>query len=367
MYFVLFISIIAIFLTFLSKYREYDYLFNVAFVLITFIACIHYQFGTDYDNYYDIFRELNSYKIADLTFSEHLFVEIGWAFLNIVFSNLGDPLGFISLVALLNIIQNFIYFIFIKENVPNHLRWLAMIIYLLSANFYILNFSMMRQGLAISLVVLSVMLILKKKKIFSFITIFCASLIHSSALLFLPILISIIIIGNFIRSKFTCVFLWLLVCFSFLASSYMNSIYVFVISISAFEDYQGYDDFGTTTIGIGFFINLIPYIVISFLHFYKVKIIPYNLVVMSFIVFITLILTPVTLKVTLVGRLLYYFSVFSIVVIPNAYSIIRNNLIKNCLFLIYVFMLLVDYFKFFDPSSWSYLGYRDFNTIFEVL
>ena len=55
------------------------------------------------------------------------------------------------MVAVLNVIQNVIYYKFIKANVERTWWPIAVFIYLFSTSFYLLNFSMMRQGLVIAI------------------------------------------------------------------------------------------------------------------------------------------------------------------------------------------------------------------------
>ena len=241
----------------LSKYKKYGNLYKVAFIIITIIACIHYNFGTDYDNYYDIYSDIsNFYSLDDISFSDGMFIEPGWTFLNIIFSSFGDPLGFIILVAFLNILQNYIYYKFIKIYVNPDNRWFAMSIYLFSSTFYILNFSMMRQGFAVSLIIGAAMLFLKNKYIWSFCLVLFAFLVHKSALIFLPFLP--LGLSKFKNRKILNIVLWSSVIVVFVFSTFTSTLYSTIITTQTFEDYQGYDDFGTTSIGIGFFINLIP-------------------------------------------------------------------------------------------------------------
>ena len=187
--FVTFTSILAVFLTYLSKYKGLEQLYNLSFVLVTIVACVHYNFGTDYPTYYEIFLRVNqSYDISSLSFASDLYVEPGWAFINYIFSLFGVPLGFFLMVAVLSIIQNAIYYKLIKNYVTSNSRWFAMAIYLFSSTLYILNFSMMRQGFAVSLVAMALMFLCEKRFVLSILMNIFAALIHTSALIFLPFL-----------------------------------------------------------------------------------------------------------------------------------------------------------------------------------
>lgn len=339
-------------------------MFKIAFVIITIIACIHYNFGTDYENYYNLFRELASYSPLDVLQLRVIFTEPGWALLNIIFSKIGDPEGFFVLVIILNIIQNLIYYLLIKSYVPAKYRWFALIIYLFSSEFYILNFSMMRQGLAVSLIVLATLFLSSRKYLFALLIILLSSLIHKTSLVFL--LVFPIAFCKSESNKTLLMILWGAIIIAFASSSMVSSIYTSVIGLQLFEQYQAYDNFGTTNIGIGFFFNLIPYLVITYLVCVKKVILSRTIMLMSLIMFISLIISAFTLNITLIGRLMYYFSVFSIVVIPNVYNQIKIPQLRLFIIFIYLFMIFSGYSNYFKPSNWAYEGYRTFQTIFKA-
>lgn len=368
MYLVTFISLLAVLFTYLSQYRSNRHLFELAFIIITILGCIHYNFGTDYDNYYDMFFMLSNYYSVSDVFSPDtdINIELGWAFLNIVFSKLGRPEGFFILVAILNIIQNYIYYIFIKRFVPPTYRWFAMAIYLFSPAFYILNFSMMRQGLAVSIVVVALMQLIDEKYIKSLLVILLASTIHTSSLIFLPILF-IRLKDLFKNRKTLILILWLLVVVMFAFASFTDSIFGYMVAMDSFADYANYEGVGSkASIGMGFVLNLLPYLVITYFLLNRETKLTRALLLMAIIMFGHLILTPFTLNITLVGRLLYYFLVCSIVVIPNFYLNINNIILKYGITSIYIFMLFYGYSDFFNPLNWAYEDYKTFKTIFSA-
>ncbi len=366
MYLVTLISIIAVFLTYLSKYKGLGVLYKIAFIFVTILACIHYNYGTDYPTYYEIFyRVSNSYDLDTFTYATDLKTEPGWALINYLFSLFGIPFGFFLMVFILSIIQNYIYYKFIKRYVEPKDRWFAVAIYLFSSTLYVLNFSMMRQGLAVSLILLVFMCLSSKKYLWAILLNIMAVLVHTSALIFLPfhfLRLSKLKDVKFIVLTFGVSFIIFLIL-----SPLLDSVLTYFLHISVFTGYQGYGSYGTASIGFGFLLDSMPYFVVSYLLLTRRHLFTYDVTLMSILFLVAFVATPFVLKITLLGRILYYFSVFSIVVVPIFYSKIKPSVLRFGFILIFFFMLIFNYLDFFDPTHWSYDGYKTFHTIFEVL
>jgi len=366
MYLVTITSIIAVFLTFLSKFKGLTKLYKIAFTLVTVVACLHYNYGTDYPTYFEIFLKVyRSYDISTLSYASDLSIEPGWAFINYIFSFFGVPFGFFLLVIVLNIIQNIIYYKLIKKYVDPRYRWFSMVIYLFSSTLYILNFSMMRQGFAVTLIILAVMCLCKKKYWISILLNLVAAMIHTSSLIFFPFLC--IRLLKLCNTKFILSLFWAMFIIFILISPIVASVLSYFMSLPFFMGYSGYMNYGTTSLGMGFVLQSIPYVIITYILVNKRKFISYDMVLMAMLMFVAFVMTPFVLNITLLGRIFYYFTVFSVVVIPNIYFKYNLGIVKYLITFIYLFMLVFDYMDFFNPYHWSYDGYQTYHTIFEVL
>ena len=209
MYIVVFTTLLAILFTYLSRYRSFSKGLELGFIIITFIACIHYNYGSDYEAYYSMWENIGSMNLNSLLDAD-MHGELGWRLLNWIFRFHN---GFFVLVALLNIIQNYIFYCFIKEYVPRRWQWLGVFIYLCTTTYYPLFFSMMRQAFAMSLSLAALMFLYPSKSIgnktktrlkylkrayarppfkrllVSFLIVILAATFHVSAVVFLPTLI----------------------------------------------------------------------------------------------------------------------------------------------------------------------------------
>lgn len=367
MYFVTVTSLIAVLLSYISGQRKYDFLFKIAFLLVSIIACIHYNFGTDYESYYRIYNEINnSIELKFFSIIESYGIEPLWVLLNLIFSIFGDPMGFFLMVAFLNIIQNLIYYKLISKYVKANQRWLSMLIYLFSTNFYLLNFSMMRQGFAISLVVLSIIFLLEDKYIRGVLWVIIAGFIHTSAFIFLPFLLLRLI--KMKKTKIIVLILWGAFVFFLTFSSVASSMIFSFLGSELFGDYEGYSaTYRGTDLGLGVVLDSVTYIAISYVLLFESKKMDYPYKVMSILVFVSFVMLPFVQYIMLLGRVTFYFSVFSIALLPKIYSCIRQKPIRLLCMFVYLFMLYYNYQEFFNPSHWAYKGFKTFHTIFEVL
>lgn len=98
-------------------------------------------------SYYDIYKHVTAYQfdLSGIAAGDY-FIEPGWVLLCWLFKHIG---GFFKMVAVLNLIQNMLVYRTIKNYVEKKWWPLTVFIYLFSTSFYLLNFSMMRQGFVV--------------------------------------------------------------------------------------------------------------------------------------------------------------------------------------------------------------------------
>lgn len=106
-------SIIALLCVYLKQRKKYVYGLEAAFIITTILAAIHYDFGPDYMVYYNFFNNWTrdvelSFNLSDM---QEVFKDPGWVILCLLFK----PIGFFGMVAVLSVVQNYIYYSFIKK------------------------------------------------------------------------------------------------------------------------------------------------------------------------------------------------------------------------------------------------------------
>ena len=365
MYIVITCSIIAIFLTYLDTRKILKNGMFWGFCLVTMLGCIHYNYGNDYEVYETWFKENTSFAFHfnDLFDGTYNWAP-GWVMLNHLFKKLG---GFFGLVIFINILQNFIYYKSIKDYVPDRWRVLAVSIYLLSQSLYLLNFSMMRQGFAVSIFLLAWSFIKKRDFLKALCIIFVASLFHSSAQILLPFAFCGLIPQNKGKLVAGIMFFTFIVLYAnrdFLQSIFNQFIVIDKLSSTESLTYYANDELQDRSYGLGFFLNLLPFFVgLYMLYFQQIESQNIPLIILGLFGFL---IAPFGNILTILLRFSYYSSAYQVICIPYIYSQIKNEKIRYVFVTLYCLMLVYGYWHFFMSPVWS-RAYSTFHTIFEVI
>ncbi len=362
-------SILATILVLLGKLCKPVLCLKLGFAIVTFIGCIHYDYGNDYNSYYLGWNSMNSLSFFDV-FSPNLTVygrnslELGWVLLNSLF---GFDNGFYCMVAFLNLIEGVIYYKFIRRFAPKKLYFWSFATYVFTFKFYLLNFSMMRQGFAMTLVLLSFIYFCDRRFIKMALTLAAAVSVHTSALIVTPFFvlcrfvekINVKIIAAII--VFTCVLVYI-------ATSYTEYIFNIIISMAAFEDYKDFytNDRAEESYGLGFVLLLIPYMTMIYFMVFKRKKISVEEKCMIVLSFVAFLLKPFeVIGAQLIARVGFYFSVFDIALVPVLYSRINNPIIRIVLYISLITITAYTYITFYDNPIFKN-HFLEFHSIFDL-
>ncbi|OWV14371.1 EpsG family protein [Fibrobacter sp. UWB5] len=356
-------SIIALIVTFYASRDEIPFGLEFAFLLITFVAAIHYNYGNDYQSYATIFDVVTRHDFSYEGLIKHTFYkESGWALLCFIFK----PVGFLWMVVFLSIVQNLIYYSFVRFYVPKEWWLLGVFIYLTSKSLYILNMSMMRQGLAIALFLLAWPFIQKKKPLgiaVATLIIFVATTIHSSALILYPF-----VFWGYIPMKngrINGIILLILFVILFSSVDFLNSILIQFAEIEDLQEYfKMFENRATSKFGLGFILLTIPFVIsVVFLIFNKNATTEEK----QFVTIASLgsLIIPFVQIISMLARVGYYFAPFTIVSVPITYRWLPNPL-KKIFVSLFVFIMIFDYWNFFHSDIFT-AAYLTFHSVFEVI
>lgn len=364
MYIVIFCSLIALLLTYLESTNQAKGGMKWGFVIVTILGMIHYDYGNDYMPYYDIYKQALYYQF-DLSgiLAGDYFRDPGWVLLCWLFKPIG---GFFMMVAVLNLIQNMLVYRTIKNYVEKKWWPLSVFIYLFSTSFYLLNFSMMRQGFVVCVFLGLWQLIKEKKWYLAAPILWLCSFVHTSALILIPFAFAgFVPIGKGKLWASLYIILFLVLWFS---GSMLNDIFMSFMTVEEFQDYADtYSKYNNTMkIGLGFAMNLIPFILgMMYLrdtdsgHSFSD-----NLVVS--IALISFVIAPFSSIIPLVSRVGYYFGSYQMIAIPLIYKNLKRKEIQLALLFLFVFMLAYDYLMFFKSPIWIN-KFTTFKTIFSQI
>lgn len=344
-------SIIALILTYLSSKDQVKSGFKWGMFIITFIAAIHYNYGSDYESYFNWYQSFISgdYSLADVlqgaggALGQDTDKEYGWRLLYWLVKPLGES-GFYVLVALISIFQGVVVYQLIKKYVPKKWMVFALFVYLFDTTLYVGSFSGMRQHLAMAIIGCALPFILDKKIIIASILVLLSTTIHQSAFIFLPF---VIILGFFpIKNTRTVCVIYISILIALIASDLLvGDLIARLFSMDVFEDYEHYAEISGQSYGLGFLLSLIPIFVTLYYMLQNPKD-NTNSTIVSLSA-ITIVALPITLSVSMSFRLMYYFQFFNIISYPVVFGSIKNKILRNGLIFLVAFYYLFNYYTFF--------------------
>ncbi len=364
MYIVIFTSFIALLLTFLESKRIMPNGMTWGFVLVTFLGCIHYDYGNDYMAY------MNDYKIDtkypfDLIgiVTDEYIKEPGWVLLSYLFKPIG---GFFMMGAVLNIFQNVIVYKTIKKYVEKNWWPMAVFTYLFSTCLYLLNFSMMRQGLVVCVFLWSWQWIVEKKWVKTVLVLLICVNIHKSAFFLLPFAFWGFIPmknGKFLVLSTIVAFasLWMM-------SSLMSDILLSLVAVEEVADYvmKYGDSTEVSTFRMGYLLGLIAFfLALRYLYLDPSKDGQErkSLVALSIISFL---INPFSSVIPLISRVSYYFIAYQTIAFPIVYKYVSFRILRYGFLFIYILLILYAYWGFFKDPVWI-VKYTSFKTIFSQI
>jgi hypothetical protein len=155
---------------FQRKAQNSKFSFFIALLLLFFLSGMRHEVGKDWHAY------LYFYNNTEFTYK---YVEIGYSMINDLFSTMGLNYN-IFLFAISFITLLFIY----KVGINLKYKLIFLFVYF-SELFLYLNFSGMRQGIAIAITLFSVKYIMEKRMYHFFVTVGFATLFHFTAIVFI--------------------------------------------------------------------------------------------------------------------------------------------------------------------------------------
>lgn len=366
MYVLLFFSLLTILLTHLESKGQLKHGMAIGFVIMMILAAIRYDYGNDYMNYYRSYMLITSHdfslSIEKLT---DIYREPGWAFINFLFKPFGES-GFFIMVATLAVFQNWVYYRFIKSYVPSKYQWFAVFVYLFNTSLYILNMSMLRQGLTITMLVFCIPYILEKKWFRTVILFLLFSTVHSSAKFLIPF-------AFFGYLRFSERRPWIIpivyaVCFGVFVMSrdLIDQTLMLASNVEEMKEYaETYitDDVENSfELGLGFIINSIPFFA-ALLFMLRSSVSKEEKILVS-LTCVGSIISPFGQVTQMVTRIAYYFQAIGVATIPIVYYWFKP-MFRIILICIYIMIMIYSYWVFFHSPTWVD-HYYNYTTIFSM-
>jgi len=359
-------NILALCFSFLDSRKMLKNGLAYAFIIVTVIAAIRYDYGNDYMSYMRDFNRVGQYSFLYIIEYQELL-----QYVDAVFKDLGavlifrifHPLGFFFFAGIVSVCMNAIYYQFIKENVKREYLWIAMFLYLFQFEFYVLPMSMIRQGLSIALLVWTWHFIKEDKIIVPILIAILSISIHKSAVVVIPFLL-IARYYKFQNGKFISLILIICVAVMFASSKLLNSIFESIAGADAFKIYvNSYGDESTKSIGlIRMILIFIPFL-LAIYYLPKSSLRGDKTIVC--LSTIGVLILPFTSIIALISRLCFYFNIYTIAAIPISLTAIKNKVIRYSLCALLLVATAYQYYDIFLHSVYtnSFIHYQ---TIFSA-
>ncbi len=351
------ISAIAILLAYYAKNERQKYALPLAFIIITAFLSLGYEWGNDVPTYFAWFENYNSHSLFDFKTYEDLNhkSEFGWVFI----TQLCAPIGFYGMRAVLFAYENLVIYLLVKRIVPKEYYWFAVFIYTVNPNFMILGSSMMRQWLAMCLVVHGFLFLEKKKWVIYIILVLIAFSMHRSALICLPF----VFLPRWMEKYKSTAALTLI---PFFLIYYMASDYVveYVVEMLKSDDmYQNYTS-AEYSLGVGF-LSVVQFIIIIFMFINIQKIEKVKRMYVAVLLAFGLIL-PLYYYSGMAARLGYYFTVFTIGAYPLFVSDTKLSVMTKGLFTTAIVVITIyNNIMFFADPMW-FISFGKYTTLWEA-
>ncbi len=346
-------GLVAVFFAYFGQFKEYEKGLKIAFLPIFLFLSLRYDYGNDYHAYYEQFQLLQSYGLE--RFQLYNKMEIGWVYLNYIFS----PLGFFAMVAFLSYFNCVVYYKIIKEFVPKKYYWLAVFLYVFNPYIMLVHLSAMRQSLAILIFLLALKFFLKKRIVHFALVIIFASFFHKSVLLILP-LIFLLLSKWKINLKASIIVVIIFVSLFFLGS--LISGYVNLFLTTYLVKYAHHTENDVEVI-LGSGLVILSMLIALLVTLYYTEIQDEKLKYIFKIYIISFFIIPISLYVFLVSRTGFYLSVFSILVYPNIVDSVKNNLSKKIILFFFIAITGYNFYVFFKSPIWQ----EDYGTYQTIL
>ena len=305
--------------------------------LVLFVG-FRYEVGTDYKNYIRVYNEIKNMPLKALSKYEW---EIGFKILfktiSCIFKN--EKMIFVF-IAFLNIYPIF------KANELFDYKYLSFSILLFCFLFLPFCMNGMRQGVAMSYILYSTLLLLKGYKKESIINIVLAILFHKSSIIFLPFFIVIYFSNNnYEKTKKRIIYLSFIM--SIIILFFLKDIFINL----SIENYSSYvNKIKVENVSLRSLILHIPIITIILLSITKDRLAQ----ILKSIMITGYIFTVVGTSAQYVGRIATFFTFFEIMLIPYIVSNIKEKNTK-----IFIASLLLIYIAIYFIYLYYILGYQE--------
>lgn len=367
---ILFVGILLFLISYLRRYKYSPYWgFLFPFIIMAFQSGVK----GDFEGYLsDFLSGDHGYTIKE--------TEFAWLYINEIF----QPFGFYPMLFCISLFECFICAYYVENYLTRNKKWLGALVFFFTFGCMLIQMKAMRQGVAMECVLLAFILAEKHKYIPSILAGVVAYGFHNSSVSILPILV-LYLIYQISKKKYFPIFSYIanlihnshirqssvvvlgigIFIFYILKSTFLNN-YILPLAMSQ-EDfvYSGYlEELGDNNLSLWIVINMVikgMAFGLLYMHSSKGR------------VFVVLSIFGLFANLFFWGfgnlmRITNYYTLFSIIAIPNACEVLKTKLKYGQLYSV-VFILLYFIIELRSTLPWLLSsqndGFATFNFIFQ--
>lgn len=314
-----------------------------AFSVLLFFFALRGHYGNDYQNYLDIFNQINGYGRTGQNLGRY---EFGWLIVNKILG----PIGFHAVLFAHLILLLYPFYLLIQRYVPSKLWWLSVFLICFNPSVFLLSLSMLRQSAAQSLILLSVDAILLSKRMRSICFAGSALLFHYSSAVFFPF----VFLKDLFKKIKPALLLVIIAVVLYVLSTNDAVVEYLLVSITTNE--QVMEEYGNYAMiesegGSGYGVLLQYLFLLPAL--FCIKKLDESDYLLIFLYLVGFLFVPFGKFMVLFLRLSGYFTIFSIFLLPRLISKCSIKIVNIVTYLMMFVYFLYSYYQFFYSATYG--------------
>lgn len=334
------IFLFALFFTFPDLNKKYPFYIFTFFTLFLFLA-LRYDYGNDYMQYMNIHSLINNGQTA-------------WGESDVLYKQLNLLIpNFYLFIALISLFYIFAMYFLIKNNLRVNHYWFAVLLWLINPYLFLVQLSSIRQTIAICFFIFAIYFAIKRKLVMYLLFIFIAVGFHSSAVVLFPLYF--VLNDSKIKKKWIVLITALTVI---LIGTPLFEVILSKVLVYLPLNYTAYFEQGLTNSLRATLISSVYFVFVIF----NINKLEGKEIIYGKLSLIYTIISLLTIKLSMLGRVGMYFEIFLIVTIVQIISRIKVKAYKQIAFIIIILIYLLRYYSFFTNPMWTE-HYRIYKTI----
>lgn len=349
------VNTLVVLFCFLMRKNNAKSSFLISTIILTIFYSLRFDYGNDYNQYLGIFRIVND--SSESSQYQVDVIEWGWVLLNRVFGST----GFFSLIIAITAFQFYSFYYVVQKYIKPEQYYIALFFYLFSCGLMLTMLSMMRQALAMNIILISIPFLFDRKYWAYTLMVLIAAQFHQTAYIMLAMPLTLLLF-KLTKKQYIIIFALIFIT-AFIAESFIDE-QIGIIIDSMFNKYEAYEEMDNDsklTKGFGFFLNIVFFATMFVYDRHNNTYQSWFIKNMAF----SYLFLPLSFIIQLIGRFGLYFNLIGVLGLCSLVEYSKSKLPLKMIMCIFTCITLYNYYLFFHSDVWID-KYMEFHTIFEA-